>query len=88
MDEKNPISQPDYPASALALGEEGRVVLWLEIRADGSVGQAVVSTSSLSPRLDQAAVSAARRWRYLPATRAGEAVMSSATVFVDFKMPR
>jgi protein TonB len=87
MDEKNPISQPDYPAAALALGEEGRVVLWLEIRADGSVGQAVVSTSSLSPRLDQAAVSAARRWRYAPATRAGAAVASSATVFVDFKMP-
>jgi protein TonB len=87
MDKNNPISQPEYPAAAIALGEEGRVVLWLEIRADGSVGQAVVTKSSLSPRLDQAAVSAAKRWRYVPATRGGAAVASSATVFVDFKMP-
>jgi protein TonB len=87
MDKNNPISQPEYPAAAIALGEEGRVVLWLEIRADGSVSQAVVTKSSLSPRLDQAAVSAAKRWRYVPATRGGAAVASGAQVFVDFKMP-
>lgn len=86
MDPQNPNRQPDYPMESRSLGEQGRVVLWVEILADGSVGRAMIATSSLSPRLDAAALAAARTWHYIPATRGGVPVTSGANVLVDFKL--
>jgi len=86
MDATNPNRQPDYPMESRALGEQGRVVLWLEILPDGSVGRALIATSSLSPRLDAAALAAARTWHYVPAFRGGVPVTSGANVLVDFKL--
>ncbi|MBL8510314.1 MAG: energy transducer TonB [Betaproteobacteria bacterium] len=58
---------PAYPALSRRLGEQGRVLFDVLIRADGRVGEIKLKQSSGYPRLDEAAQEALRRWRYLPA---------------------
>lgn len=68
----NPV--PRYPPVSRRLGEEGRVLLDVHIQPDGSVGEIRVRTSSGSKRLDQAALDAVKRWRYVPARRGDMAI--------------
>lgn len=63
---------PDYPRRARRLGQEGVVVLRITLHADGSVASAVVATSSTSPLLDEAALTAVRAWRYEAGTEGRE----------------
>jgi periplasmic protein TonB len=78
-------TQPAYPDIARRLNEQGTVHLNIAVGADGRVGQVLVTQSSGSDRLDQAAVDwVARHWRYEPATTAGKpvsAVVKAAIVF-------
>lgn len=57
---------PAYPVMSNRLGEQGSVYLDIKIEADGSASQVIVTRSSGFPRLDEAAVKAAYRWRYIP----------------------
>lgn len=66
--------KPVYPAVSRRLKEEGTVVLEVFIQADGSVGELRVKRSSGFTRLDEAALAAVRRWKYLPARRGSEAL--------------
>lgn len=68
----NPV--PRYPPVSRRLGEEGRVLLDVHIQPDGGVGEIRVRTSSGSNRLDQAALDAVKRWRYVPARRGDVAI--------------
>lgn len=77
---------PDYPAEARRRGEEGVVRLSLRIGPDGQVTAAEVETSSGFPALDRAAVEAARRWRFRPATRAGTPVAATLPTAVHFRL--
>lgn len=65
---------PAYPRQSRRLREEGTVVLELLILEDGTVGEAKVETSSGYSRLDDTALTAVKRWRYVPATRAGKPI--------------
>jgi len=62
---------PVYPDEARFNGWEGRVVLELLVGEDGRVAKVRVLQSSGRACLDQAAVTAARHWRYRPAQRNG-----------------
>ncbi len=62
---------PAYPALSRRLGEEGRVVLRVRIEPDGTASAAEIRTSSGYERLDQAALQAVLRWRYVPGMRNG-----------------
>ena len=64
--------KPVYPAVSRRLKEEGTVVLDVFILADGSVGELRVKRSSGFSRLDEAALAAVRRWKYVPARRGSE----------------
>ncbi|MBP0466457.1 TonB family protein, partial [Roseomonas sp. PWR1] len=77
---------PDYPPDSRRRGEEGVVRLSLSIGADGRVGEATVATSSGYPALDAAAVAAARRWRFRPATQAGLPVPATIATAVQFRL--
>ncbi len=55
-----------YPRDAIADHEEGRVLVTFTIRADGSVDDPAVETSSGFPLLDEAALESVRTWRYEP----------------------
>lgn len=60
---------PTYPPLSRRYREEGRVLMDVYILVDGSVGQIRLKRSSGFPRLDEAALNAVRRWRYVPAKR-------------------
>lgn len=60
---------PVYPNLSRRLREEGIVVLDILIKADGSVGEIKIKTSSGFKRLDDTAVKAVKQWRYQPATQ-------------------
>jgi protein TonB len=76
--------QPDYPASARAARQSGTVAVEVNINERGDVATAqVVSGPSL---LRDAAVAAARRWKFKPATRDGQPISSVSTITFNFKM--
>jgi len=78
--------KPPYPALSRRMGEEGRVVLRVQVRADGSAGEVQVHASSGSPRLDQSALDTVRRWKFVPARRGDEAIAASVLVPIVFSL--
>lgn len=78
--------RPRYPLTSRRHGEEGTVVLAVEIRADGQHGRIDILKSSGYPRLDHEAVRAVRRASFLPATRAAVAVASTKRVAIEFRL--
>ena len=63
--------KPVYPAISRRLGEQGNVRLRVHILSDGRVGEVRLEQTSGHPRLDQSAIEAVRRWRYVPARQNG-----------------
>lgn len=63
-----------YPPAAIAAHEEGTVILFFRIGADGSTKNIGVSSTSGFPDLDLAAVACAAEWKYRPAIRNGQPV--------------
>jgi protein TonB len=62
---------PAYPEMSRRLHEEGTVELEIGLLDDGTVKELAVGHSSGHPRLDDAALEAARTWRFHPRTGAG-----------------
>lgn len=77
---------PRYPALARRMGQQGTVKLRLTIDRDGSVDRAEVAASSGFPMLDQAALRAARAWRFEPARREGRPVAAELVQPVEFHL--
>ena len=65
---------PAYPMVARRNGLQGRVVLNVEVLADGICGQINIHKSSGYAMLDNAALQTVRTWRFMPARQAGRAV--------------
>lgn len=66
---KNP--PPAYPRASRRLGEQGTVIVRVFISTQGTPEKAEVRTSSGFTRLDQAALEAVQRWRFVPGRRSG-----------------
>lgn len=81
---KNP--DPVYPPVSRRLREQGMVVLKVRVTADGESEAVLVYRSSGSSRLDDAALAAVRRWRFVPAKRGTEAVESWVLVPIEFEL--
>ena len=79
---------PDYPIDALLARVQGRVVLRAEVGSDGLVEALAVRRSSGWHSLDEAALQAVRRWRFVPARRGGIAVACEVLVPVRFSIPQ
>lgn len=56
---------PPYPKQSRRLGEQGRVVLAVEIDINGVASQAMISISSGYPRLDRTALETVLKWRFI-----------------------
>jgi protein TonB len=80
--------KPAYPSMSRRLGEEGRVMLWVMVEADGVPSKVEIRTSSGHARLDQAAVDAVRNWKFVPARRGSEPVSAPVVVPLSFALPR
>src|SRR5438132_6955404 len=68
---------PEYPPIARSRGWQGVVLVRVTVEADGTVAEAALERSSGWPVLDEAAVAAARAWRYEPKVEDGAAVSST-----------
>jgi protein TonB len=77
---------PSYPAVSKRAGEQGRVMLRVHVDAMGAVEEIEVQASSGFARLDEAARSAVRRWRFIPAKLGDRAVAGWAIVPVHFTL--
>lgn len=77
---------PAYPPLARRMGEEGRVMLRVELDEQGHVSNARITSSSGSSRLDDAAHAAVMRWRCNPAMRDGQAVKAVALQPFNFTL--
>jgi protein TonB len=66
---KNP--PPAYPRASRRLGEQGTVIVRVFISTQGLPEKAEVRTSSGFVRLDQAALEAVQRWRFVQGRRTG-----------------
>lgn len=76
---------PEYPASALRAGIEGRVVVRVELTRDGRVASATVHASSGHEALDEAALAAVRRWRFEPISEGPARSTGARTVAVPVR---
>lgn len=77
---------PDYPALSRRLGEQGVVVLKVLISPAGRADEIQVQKSSGFKRLDDAAISAIRDWRFIPASQAGIPVAAWHEWAWEFKL--
>ncbi|HEX6843462.1 MAG TPA: energy transducer TonB [Stellaceae bacterium] len=78
--------KPDYPMAAKQRGQQGRVVLRVDVSAAGkALSVTVLSTSGYS-LLDKAALAAVEHWQFRPATQAGIAVAGAADVPIQFRL--
>ncbi|MFZ2852863.1 MAG: energy transducer TonB, partial [Rhodocyclaceae bacterium] len=77
---------PAYPALSRRMGEEGRVVLRVFVEPNGRPSAIEVRNGSGSPRLDQAALDAVARWKFVAARRGDEAVGAWVLVPIVFNL--
>lgn len=76
--------RPDYPSLSRRLGEQGRVVLRVRVEPSGAASQVELQRSSGFSRLDEAALQAVRRWKFVPARRGSEAIAEWVLVPIPF----
>ncbi|MDO6386154.1 energy transducer TonB [Uliginosibacterium sp. 31-12] len=79
---------PAYPSASRNLGEQGRVLLRVQVGEDGRPLQVLLDTSSGYPRLDRAAREAVSNWRFTPGSRGGKPVVDWVRVPVLFELNR
>ncbi|MDR0578840.1 MAG: energy transducer TonB [Candidatus Accumulibacter sp.] len=77
---------PPYPPQSRRLGEEGKVILRVLVSKDGDALEVDLDVSSGSGRLDESALRAVRRWKFVPARRGGAPVESRVLVPILFKL--
>jgi protein TonB len=76
--------KPVYPPLSRRLGEQGRVMVRVLIAADGTVQSASLARSSGFNRLDEAAMAAVLKWRFVPGKRGGVAEAMWHQIPVNF----
>ena len=84
-DRAREIVADEYPDSLQAEGVGGRVQVLLWVRPDGGVDHTQIGKTSGMLDLDMAALRATRALRFLPATRAGEAVGTWVEFSIEFR---
>ncbi|AKH42248.1 protein TonB [Altererythrobacter atlanticus] len=77
---------PSYPYLSRKAREEGVVMLKVLVSADGHAKQLQIEETSGFERLDKAAVKTVRKWRFLPASRAGSPCEAWVIVPVTFSL--
>lgn len=80
--------QPEYPPAMIRQEIEGSVTLRVLVGTDGRVKQVEPVRFDAPVFLDSARTQALRKWRFIPATRAGQAVESWREMTVRFQIPR
>lgn len=77
---------PIYPRVSRRLREQGVVMLRVHVLPSGTPEVVELKTSSGSPRLDDSAVEAVRKWKFVPAQSGGRAVSAWVIVPIEFSL--
>ena len=77
---------PAYPPAARRLGYQGKVILRVHVTPAGTADQVEVRSSSGFDRLDDAALDAVRRWRFVPARQGDGPVAAWVLVPIIFTL--
>ena len=72
------LTAPTYPAISRRMGEEGKLVLRVELDENGRIDDAKVIDSSGYERLDTAALTAVNSWQCNPSRRNGQPIRAVA----------
>ncbi len=75
---------PRYPVESRHLREQGTVTIKVLVSPEGVVQELKLAESSGHSRLDKAALSAVRNWRFAPAKQAGKPVAAWVIVPIPF----
>ena len=78
------IPQPIYPKEARRRGEQGTVLLEVEVKADGSIGEIKILQHPGYESLVKEAIDAIKRARIDPATEDGRPIASTVRVPFNF----
>jgi len=79
---------PIYPETARRAGWEGRVIVRVEVSAEGLPVSVALEKSSNFGVLDQAALRAVKSWRFQPRMMGGVAMTGTVDVPVNFTLSR
>lgn len=77
---------PVYPSLSRRMGEEGKVMLRAYVLPSGKPESVELKHSSGSARLDEAALAAVRKWRFVPARKGGDAVAAWVLIPISFRL--
>lgn len=77
---------PEYPSTSRRMGEQGRVLLRVLVSIKGDAESVQLESGSGSGRLDQAAMEAVKKWRFIPAKRNNQAISAYVLVPVKFSL--
>jgi protein TonB len=78
--------KPSYPALSRRSGEQGKVMLRVQVSASGLPTDVQLHAGSGFSRLDNAALDAVRRWKFVPARLGSEPVAASVLVPIVFSL--
>lgn len=78
--------EPTYPSASRRAGEEGTVRLKVLVDEKGRPRDVAVATSSGFARLDQAAMDAVRKWRFVAATDGTNPISAWTQVAITFRL--
>lgn len=77
---------PPYPLMARRRGIEGTVLVRAEIKTDGACNRVELRRGSGSEALDQAALEAVKKWRFVPARKGTQTVVAWVDIPITFKL--
>jgi periplasmic protein TonB len=79
---------PVYPAASRKMREHGKVFLRVWVDVEGRPERVEIDASSGFARLDEAALDAVRRWKFVPARQGETPVPASVRVPITFELKR
>jgi len=77
---------PVYPRLSKRRGEQGQVLLRVQVTPQGHADRVNIKQSSGSVRLDKAAQQTVRQWRFVPAQKNGQPITAWVIVPIIFKL--
>ena len=78
--------KPEYPSIAKSRGWTGKVMLRVQVSPEGTANSVEVETSSGHEMLDEAAIDAVKKWKFIPAKKGETAVASTVIVPIVFSL--
>jgi protein TonB len=78
--------QPGFKIDVKLEGAEGKILLEVVVKEDGSALNVRLISSSGSSLLDESAIEAVKNWQFIPAKKFGKFVQAKVIVPIEFKI--